>query len=51
MKTMTHEEVLGRIIGEAGTPEQIAFENELKAEILAHRFKELRKRKTLPRNS
>lgn len=44
---MTHEEVLGRIIGEAGTPEQIAFENELKAEILAHRFKELRKKKNL----
>ena len=47
MKAVTHEEVLAGIIGEQGTPERIAFESELKAEILAHRFKELRKRKNL----
>lgn len=47
MKTITHEEVLARIIGEQGTPGRIAFESELKADILAHQFKELRKRKNL----
>ncbi len=47
MKTVIHEEVLARIIGEPGTPKRIAFENELKAEILASRFKELRKSKNL----
>lgn len=47
MKTVTHEEMLSRFVGEQGTPERIEFENELKAEILADRFKELRKRKHL----
>ena len=47
MKTATHEEMLNRFVGETGTPERIEFENELKAEILAHRFKQLRIRKHL----
>jgi len=47
MKTVIHEEVLARIIGEQGTPKRMAFENELKAEILANQFKELRKSKNL----
>jgi len=47
MKTVTHEEVLSRIIGEPGAPERTAFENELKAEIIACQFKELRKNKNL----
>jgi len=47
MKTVTHEEMLTRFIGKPGTPERIEFENELKAEILAYRFKELRKKKHL----
>lgn len=47
MKTVTHEEMLSRFVGEQGTPERIEFENELKAEILAHRFKELRQIKKL----
>lgn len=47
MKTITHEEVLSRIVGEPGTAERTAFENELKAEILANQFKELRKSKNL----
>ncbi len=47
MKTMTHDEVLDRFIGKEGTPERIEFENELKAEILAYQFKELRKKKKL----
>jgi len=47
MKTVTHEEVLSRIIGEPGTPERTLFDNELKAEILAYQFKELRKKKNL----
>jgi DNA-binding XRE family transcriptional regulator len=47
MKTIAHNEVLDRFIGKQGTPERIEFENELKAEILACRFKELRKKKKL----
>lgn len=47
MKTVTHEKVLIRIIGEPGTPERTTFDNELKAEILAYQFKELRKSKNL----
>lgn len=47
MKTVTHEETLTRFIGKPGTPERIEFENELKVEILAYRFKELRKKKHL----
>ncbi len=47
MKTVTHEEIVTRFIGEQGTPQRIEFENELKAEILAYQFKELRKKKNL----
>ncbi len=47
MKTVTHNEVLDRFIGKKGTPERIGFGNELKAEILAYQFKELRKKKNL----
>jgi HTH-type transcriptional regulator / antitoxin HipB len=47
MKTVSHEEVLNRFVGKQGTPERTEFENELKAEILAHQFKELRKMKHL----
>jgi HTH-type transcriptional regulator / antitoxin HipB len=47
MKTVSHEEVVNRFIGEPGTENRIRFENELKAEILAHQFKELRKKKHL----
>lgn len=47
MKTATHEEMLNRFVGKPGTPDRIEFENELKVEILAHRFKELRQMKKL----
>ena len=47
MKTVSHEEVLNRFVGESGTENRVRFENELKAEILAHQFKELRKKKHL----
>jgi DNA-binding XRE family transcriptional regulator len=47
MKTVTHEEMVSHFIGEPGTEKRIEFENELKAEILAYRFKELRKKKHL----
>ena len=47
MKTITHNEVVNRFIGKEGTPERVEFENELKAEILAYQFKELRKKKHL----
>ena len=47
MKTVTHEEVVTRFIGEPGTSGRIEFDNELKAEILAYQFKDLRKKKNL----
>ena len=47
IKTISHDEVLNRFIGKKGTPKRIEFENELKAEILASQFKELRKSKHL----
>ena len=47
MKTISHEEALNRFVGEQGTENRMHFENELKAEILAHKFKELRKKKHL----
>ena len=47
MKTTSHNEVVNRFIGNPGTPKRIEFENELKAEILAYQFKELRKKKHL----
>jgi len=46
-KTVSHEEVLNRFIGEPGTENRIRFENELKAGILAQQFRELRKKKHL----
>lgn len=47
MKTISHEEALNRFVGEQRTENRIHFENELKAEILAHKFNELRKKKHL----
>lgn len=47
MKTTRHDEALTLFVGKQGTPERTEFDNELKAEILAHQFKELRKRKQL----
>jgi len=47
MKTIAHEEALNRFVGEQGTENRIRFENELKSEVLAHKFKELRKKKHL----
>jgi DNA-binding XRE family transcriptional regulator len=47
MKAETHEEVLTLIIGDPVIPKTNAIENELKAEILANQFKELRKKKNL----
>lgn len=47
MKTVSHDEVLDRFIGEKGTVKRVEFENELKTEILAFQFKELRKKQHL----
>jgi len=47
MKTISHDEVLNRFVGEKGTIKRNEFENELKADILAFQFKELRKKKHL----
>ena len=44
MKTISHEEALNRFVGEQGTENRMRFENELKSGVLAHKFKELRKR-------
>jgi len=47
MKSVIQNELLKQAVGEPRTHERIAFENELKAEILAYQFKELRKNKNL----
>ena len=47
MRTISHDEVLDRFVGKKGTNERTEFENELKAEVLAYQFKELRKKKHL----
>ena len=47
MKTTTHDELLDEIAGKPGTNERENFESELRAEVLAHKFKELRKQKKL----
>ena len=47
MKTVTHEEMVSRFIGEPGTPGRIEFENEPKAETQVYQFKKLRKKKHL----
>ncbi|MBT3384453.1 MAG: helix-turn-helix transcriptional regulator [Prolixibacteraceae bacterium] len=47
MKTTSHEDVLNRFIGKQRTPNRMEFEDELKADILASQFKELRKKKHL----
>jgi len=47
MKTITHDEVLNQFIGKKDTDKRVEFENELKADILAYQFKELRKKKHL----
>lgn len=47
MKTISNQQILDEFIGEKGTEEREAFESELRADILACRFKELRKKKRL----
>lgn len=47
MKTTTQDEVLDCFNGNEGTPARIEYENELKTEVLAYQFKELRKKKHL----
>jgi len=46
-KTISHEEVLTRFIGEHGTENRIRFENELNAEIPAQQSRELRENEHL----
>lgn len=41
MQTVSHEDLLNEFIGEKDSPERIEFENELKADVLAFRFKEI----------
>ncbi len=47
MKTITNEQILNEFIGKKGTTEREKFDNELKAEVLAYKFKELRIKKRL----
>jgi len=47
MKTTSHNDLLNEIVGKKGTSERILFENELTAEILAYKLKQLRKQKHL----
>ena len=47
MKTISHEELLKKHIGEKGTQERNKFEQELQMDILAHKIKKLRKKRNL----
>lgn len=47
MKTISHEELLNKHIGEKGTQERNKFEQELQIDILAHKIKKLRKKRNL----
>ncbi len=47
MKTISNEEILNEFIGAPDTPERISFENELKADVLAFKLKELRQERQL----
>lgn len=47
MKTVEHDEVLDRFIGNKKTPARIQFENELNPLVLANMFRELRMKKNL----
>ena len=47
MKTISNQQILDEFIGKKGTREREAFENELRADILAYKFKEFRKKKQL----
>ncbi|MCY4160631.1 MAG: helix-turn-helix transcriptional regulator [Flavobacteriaceae bacterium] len=47
MKTIPNDEILDEFIGKKGTAEREAFDNELRADVLAYKFKELRKKKRL----
>jgi hypothetical protein len=49
MKTISHEELLDKYIGEKETKERMEFENELHLDVLSYKLKELRKqKKTIP---
>ncbi len=47
MKTVSHEKLLDKYIGENGTKERLEFENELQLDILSYKLKELRRQKKL----
>ncbi len=47
MKAISHNELLNEIVGQHGTAQRTEFENELKADVLAFKFKKLRKQKQL----
>ena len=47
MKTISHEKLIDKYIGESGTKERMEFENELHLDILSYKLKELRKQKKL----
>jgi DNA-binding XRE family transcriptional regulator len=47
MKTISHEELLDKYIGEKETNERMEFENELQLDVLSFKLKELRKQKQL----
>ncbi len=47
MKTISNNEILNEFIGKPNSIERISFENELKADVLAFKLKELRKKQKL----
>jgi HTH-type transcriptional regulator/antitoxin HipB len=47
IKTFSHEEVLNKFIGKAGTPKRDAFEEELRLDILSYEMKKARLERNL----
>ncbi|MDE5663290.1 MAG: helix-turn-helix domain-containing protein [Muribaculaceae bacterium] len=47
MKLYTHDEMLNRVVGKAGTPRRDTFETELQSYLLGEAIKQARKKKEL----
>lgn len=47
MKTIKHDDLINEIVGHKGSVERTQFDNELKADVLAFKFRELRKKQHL----
>ncbi|HOW26466.1 MAG TPA: helix-turn-helix transcriptional regulator [Bacteroidales bacterium] len=47
METISHEKLVDKYIGKKGTPNRLAYEQELQMDVIAYKIKELRKNRNL----